>query len=388
MKSLHNLNHAMLLLSTCIFFIRLEYVKSSGQMERKVVSKVTKRSKTSFLSIAHVEEIQSHGFSISCDNRQQTNLLLHSLRGGGREGVEISSGKQLIVAERSRSNLSSTVFDRVEDIKSTTRKMKRTEFRMLLAVRFAFMLILPISTILLVPCVILCLVFTSLRILCFNFLFRDISKIMMALSRATLNLVLASLTGILSPIFAIFGLIAGLSVAAVEMSEPLLRIKYKRELRKLKHLHKLITDPVLLETLGVVMKGAKAISETAVDISSPVIDSAKRTVDRETRNIWKSKKVSVRKEVGASHELVETLLQSEGLVNVKESLVHKLPEPVSNWGQEQFEALRKSGVLESAVSKVFSALKEDLSGAAEFLPYLEAIEKVRKEQEMQKSLKR
>ena len=57
--------------------------------------------------------------------------------------------------------------------------------------------------------------------------------------------IFASLTGIFLPVFALFGLIASTTEAACEMVKPIMCIRYQRQVRKLRHLQKILTDPVL-----------------------------------------------------------------------------------------------------------------------------------------------
>ncbi len=144
-------------------------------------------------------------------------------------------------------------------------------------------------------------------------------------------------------------------------------------MKKLAHLHKLITDPVLMETLGVVIRGASVLSSAAVEAGQSVQQSTTKKVRKGLLMVQEKK--------NASAELVETLIQSSGAIEAQRVLETKLPTPVVSWGKDQWESLRRSGALEAAATRALQALRNDLSGAAAFLPYLEAIEQVRKQQQ-------
>ena len=150
-------------------------------------------------------------------------------------------------------------------------------------------------------------------------------------------------------------------------------------MKKLAHLHKLITDPVLMETMGVVIRGASAISAAAVDVGHTIQQEAGTKVKRGI----KGAKHSVQNSSTATTELVENLLNSSGAIKAKETIENKLPSPVVSWGKDQMESLRKSGALEAAATRALEALRKDLSGAAAFMPYLEAIENVRQKQQLE-----
>ena len=149
---------------------------------------------------------------------------------------------------------------------------------------------------------------------------------------------------------------------------------YKRQMKKLAHLHKLITDPVLMETLGVVIRGASVLSSVAVEAGQSVQQSTTKKV-RKGLLMVKEKQTN-----NASTELVETLIQSSGAIEAQRVLEKKLPTPVVSWGKDQWESLRRSGALEAAATRALQALRKDISSASAFLPYLEAIEQVRKQQ--------
>ena len=58
----------------------------------------------------------------------------------------------------------------------------------------------------------------------------------------------------------------------------------------------------------------------------------------------------------------------------------KAPPAVWKWAQEQYDSLKKSGLLEAAAQQALQALQSELQAASEFLPYLNAIEQVRRQQ--------
>jgi len=273
--------------------------------------------------------------------------------------------------------------DKVETMKQRAKSIKRKEFLALLGLRVAFVLLFPFAVVGFGLTFGVSILLLALRILTLNFCFRDVSKISFAFMRATVSLLLACVTGIISPLFATFGLLAALSVALLEMAEPILRIRYARQMKKLAHLHKLITDPVLMETMGVVIRGASAMSAAAVDVGHSVQQKAGTKVRRGLG----SAKHSVKNSSAATTELVENLLNSSGALRAKETIENKLPTSVVSWGKDQMDSLRKSGALEVAATRAIEALRKDLSGAAAFMPYLEAIENVRQKQQLETKMR-
>ena len=148
-------------------------------------------------------------------------------RGGG--GGNDTNDRAVVVAENQQQMSTMNMLnDKVHNMKETARKIKRTEFWALLALRIAFIFILPLSIIVFGLTFVISLLLLSLRIITLNFCFREVSKISFATVRIAISLIMASITGIISPLFAIFGLLASISVAILEMAEPILRIRYAR----------------------------------------------------------------------------------------------------------------------------------------------------------------
>ena len=87
---------------------------------------------------------------------------------------------------------------------------------------------------------------------------------------------------------------------------------------------------------------------------------------------------------GKSTQLVETIMESSGIDDFIEHKLHERKKVVSpfmaKWIKDQWRTLRTSGVLEDAAARALQALEKELSSAASFLPYLEAIESVRAQQ--------
>ena len=82
-----------------------------------------------------------------------------------------------------------------------------------------------------------------------------------------------------------------------------------------------------------------------------------------------------------STEMIEQLVtevsaNSAWLADVK----RKTPPALWQWSQQQYVTLKESGILEAAAKQALQALQGELESAAEFLPYLNAIEQVRREQ--------
>ena len=138
----------------------------------------------------------------------------------------------------------------------------------------------------------------------------------------------------------------------------------------------MLTDPVLVETLQQLLRGAGAV--TAMTQRS-LVNSAKYS-KRQIANMATSGYVAASSLV--STEMVEQLVteisaNSQFLIDLKD----KTPPAVWNWTKQQYTSLKESGLLESAAKQAIQALQGELEAAAEFLPYLNAIETVRKEQQ-------
>ena len=83
-----------------------------------------------------------------------------------------------------------------------------------------------------------------------------------------------------------------------------------------------------------------------------------------------------------STEMVEQLVaEISANSQVLADLQRKTPPAVWKWTQQQYASLKESGLLESAAKQAIQALHGELEAAAEFLPYLNAIERVRREQQ-------
>ena len=137
-----------------------------------------------------------------------------------------------------------------------------------------------------------------------------------------------------------------------------------------------VPDPVLVETLQQLLRGASAV--TAMTQRS-LVSSAKYS-QRQLATMATSGYVAASSLV--STEMVEQLVteisaNSQFLVDLK----RKTPPAVWKWTQQQYTSLKESGLLEAAAKQAIQALHGELEAAAEFLPYLNAIEKVRREQQ-------
>ena len=151
------------------------------------------------------------------------------------------------------------------------------------------------------------------------------------------------------------------------------------------------TDPVLVETLQALLKGATVVSRaTQHQIGSTAqsgVGFVQRTTDRGVGLVQRALP-SRDALVQTSTELVEQLIQSSGTVqNVLVDFQERAPKPVWQWTQQQYRALKESGLLEEAASRAVKALQGELEAASAFLPYLDAIERVRKQQDKEKQKK-
>jgi len=286
------------------------------------------------------------------------------VRGGSNE-------RSLVVSTENGDEAKTPSFSRgIESARASKRRWKRKELFALFFLRIGFLISLPFS----ISFLALSLVFWSLmiivRILTLNFVARDLSSIAYASSKALVALTFASLTGIFLPVFAMFGLVASLTAAAMEIAEPVLRIRYRRILRKLRHLQKILNDPVLLETIDIMSRGAQAITAAT---SNQVKNVSKRAI--------KAGKLNYDGVQDTSAQLIDTLLQSPSAIAWQKSVKNRLPDSVAVWTRDQIELLRNSGVLEDAASHALNALSKskEFSTAATLLPYVEAISKVQKD---------
>ena len=83
-----------------------------------------------------------------------------------------------------------------------------------------------------------------------------------------------------------------------------------------------------------------------------------------------------------STEIVEQLVaEVSSNSQFLQDLKTKTPPAVWRWTRQQYTALKESELLQSAARQAIHALQGELESASEFLPYLDAIEKVRREQQ-------
>lgn len=266
----------------------------------------------------------------------------------------------------------------VESVRVSRRQWKRKEVTALLLLRIGFLINLPFSILFLAISIVFWSITLVVRILTLNFAARELSTIAYAVCKALVALTFASLTGIFLPVFAMFGLIASLTGAAIEMAEPILRIRYRRILRKLQHLQKILNDPVLLETIDIMSRGAQAVTAATSSQVHNVQNISQRAIKK-----GKSKYDGAQ---DTSAQLIETLIQSPSSIAWQESIKKRLPNTVAVWTKDQVGMLRKSGMLEEAASHAINALSKskELSAAATLLPYIEAISKVQKNMQKEK----
>mmetsp|Transcript_4755 Transcript_4755/g.6176 ORF Transcript_4755/g.6176 Transcript_4755/m.6176 type:complete len:384 (+) Transcript_4755:11-1162(+) len=318
-----------------------------------------------------------------------------TIRGGEKEGssavatkTQTSTDKNIAASaikhvrdkksERSKLEVAQTlaaplaVSDRVDDVRAAARKWKRKEFFVLLLARVSFIVLLPFSAVFFILSVALSILMIAFRILTLNFCFRETSRIMISGSKAFLSIIFACLTGVFLPVFALFGMVAAVAEAICEVAEPILRIRYQRQLKKLRHLQKILTDPVLMETMEYLLRGAEAVSNASINTY--------QKVEKRSRFSIGAGKVKYQEIQDNSVQLIEMLLESPELKMMKDGIESKMPERLSSWTKDQWESLRKSGVLEDAARAAIHALKNELKSAATFLPYLEAIKEVREKQ--------
>ena len=111
---------------------------------------------------------------------------------------------------------------------------------MLVALRFVYLLLAPISVLLWLVALAVSILVHVVYAITFSLVGGQVRIMTNAIAKAGLALLLASITGILLPVFASFGLVISVLQCGLELTEPLLRIKYQRQLRKIKHLHKLL----------------------------------------------------------------------------------------------------------------------------------------------------
>ena len=130
--------------------------------------------------------------------------------------------------------------NQLHTVNRATRAWKRKQFWMLVALRFVYLLLAPISVLLWLVALAVSILVHVVYAITFSLVGGQVRIMTNAIAKAGLALLLASITGILLPVFASFGLVISVLQCGLELTEPLLRIKYQRQLRKIKHLHKLL----------------------------------------------------------------------------------------------------------------------------------------------------
>lgn len=271
---------------------------------------------------------------------------------------------------------SKSISDTYNDIRKRRKALRRKEIVMLTLARIAFVLGIPLSLIPFVLTATVSLVLFILKMISFGFVGSNLAKISICLLRINISFIMACITGLINPYFAIFGLVAAVGINTVEMTEPILRIRFAKEVRKLKHLHKLISDPVLVETISVIIKQAH-------HASSFVTSKVESTASKGKRRLTGFGRAQVKRiedmDTSASY-IVETLIDSSVAADFQSKLEAKLPPAIMKWARLQLSQLRSSGILESAAKQALCSLQEDLSSAKTILPYLEALQEVGRRQ--------
>lgn len=139
------------------------------------------------------------------------------------------------------------------------------------------------------------------------------------------------------------------------------------------------TDPVLVETLQQLLRGAEMVTTMTQRQIASSADASRRRITDMVSSGYSATAASL----GAlSTDLVEQLVMevsanSEILAEIKS----KAPPAVWRWAQLQYQSLKQSGLLEAAAKSALQALQGELEAASSFLPYLDAIDKVRREQQ-------
>lgn len=123
----------------------------------------------------------------------------------------------------------------------TRQSLLRRQFWALLVLRVGFLLLAPVSLLALVVLFVAGTVVHATFLLTFTVFAGQSRLILTSLTKAALAVVLASVCGTLLPVFAAFGLVISVLQCGLELTEPILRIRYQRQLRKIRHLHTLLT---------------------------------------------------------------------------------------------------------------------------------------------------
>ena len=134
-----------------------------------------------------------------------------------------------------------SISTRIQSVNRSTRAWKRKQFWALVALRFGFVLLTPISLVVWILLLAVSVVVHAVWFLTFSLVGGQVRILTSSLAKAGLATVLASLCGILLPVFATFGLVISVLQCGLELTEPLLRMRYQRQLRKIQHLHRLLT---------------------------------------------------------------------------------------------------------------------------------------------------
>ena len=370
--------------SICFWIALVSLVLSPSMTEARHIDMYTKPHRRLKMISQH-NQVKRLSSDINRKNHGSYETALMIIRGGGENVGELAVIDVTHKPEAQRQPTSS-VSNMYQEARGQARRIRRKEFFILFAARIGFLLGVPLSVISLVLTSACCVLLTALRILTLGFVFGNVQKLGVSLFRINGAFLMACLTGIFNPYFAIFGLLAAVGIGVAEMAEPLLRIRYAKEVRRLKHLHKLISDPVLVETLSIVVQRAQTVSSSVVHAGN----SGQRRLKGAVHNVRSQHGLTTKRYARAVHDssvqLVDTLLESSTAMDVQHVMQRRLPDPVIRWASDQIASLRKSGILEEAAGRAVKALQRDLQQATAIMPYLQALQEVAKK-EQRKALK-
>lgn len=311
---------------------------------------------------------------------------------------EVSPPQQLSLEGESSNSLS----NRITAIRKSQKSLRFKQFLYIqLISRIVFLLCIPISVIPLTLTLISTVFTLCLRIITLNFTNRETFSISFAFFRISFSLLLASVIGLINPIFSIFGFVATFSYLTVQLVEPVLRIKYRREMKRLKHLHKLMTDPVLLDTLDMLVTNSKRIADKATLQKDNRIlkiknhhhnNENKSPTGQPLRLTTSSSSSSSNLYAAENSQLAQILSESatSGIQNQQliERVSKKMPSQLQTWSKEQYQSFLKSGMLEQGIQKALDALHTEIEQVREFIPYLEAIQKVQQDNKQKMGVER
>jgi len=152
-----------------------------------------------------------------------------------------------------------------------------------------------------------------------------------------------------------------------------------------------MTDPVLLDTLDMLVTNSKRIADKATlqkdnrilkiknhhnnENKSPTGQPLRLTSSSSSSNLYATENTQLAQILSES---ATSGIQNQQLI---ERVSKKMPSQLQTWSKEQYQSFLKSGMLEQGIQKALDALHTEIEQVREFIPYLEAIQKVQQDKQ-------